>query len=390
MIPEDTARDILRGSGIAQATNVNKSWLVAADEVARLLKGTVGCENFTLPIKYEVATQEQSPNATDSLSLAEIEGLPLSEVNATKVVAYERLLQYCSAVGSGDLGTLNKACVLLGISTEWGGAWSVLRRLVLLGHLEFETHNNNIRWGMVEPNILTAADGGISRDFLVGQRTPRLMEGFGKLFEVLEEHQIDGPKRMGVGKWVDDSGFVTSQVPRIGHLGCVSELIVELLPAVDNWIKLLPVWEERDFGRYRIDCYDPTTEQFLSRATLLQPEQGLYRFKIEQGKRSIVTYAFFSKNDDCWRCGDLYGLRFVARQQAGKCRAMYTAESRNLVIPPEDRWPMPYERALVLASGRLPERLRGDTGVVALRYTGIPKKMAVALGEALQIHLEGE
>jgi len=49
---------------------------------------------------------------------------------------------------------------------------------------------------------------------------------------------------------------------------------------------------------------------------------------------------------------------------------------------------MPYERALVLASGALPQRIRTDQGDIVLSYQGITRPLAEKLGILLELELE--
>jgi hypothetical protein len=48
---------------------------------------------------------------------------------------------------------------------------------------------------------------------------------------------------------------------------------------------------------------------------------------------------------------------------------------------------MPYERALVLASGRLPKRMQLDGGEAVLAYKGIPEWLAEQLCRLLNLEM---
>ena len=59
--------------------------------------------------------------------------------------------------------------------------------------------------------------------------------------------------------------------------------------------------------------------------------------------------------DNKWLSGDWYGLRYLSRVYVEeKCQTFYDANTMCLAIPVNYRWPDFYERALVLASGKLP------------------------------------
>jgi hypothetical protein len=81
-------------------------------------------------------------------------------------------------------------------------------------------------------------------------------------------------------------------------------------------------------------------------------------------------------------------LRFLARSAIGACRAFHDEKAATLVVPFPDRWPMPYERALVLASGRLPKRIRREDGEALLVYKGIPHWLAAKLCDLLGLEIE--
>jgi hypothetical protein len=87
--------------------------------------------------------------------------------------------------------------------------------------------------------------------------------------------------------------------------------------------------------------------------------------------------------------GDWYGLRFLALRKAGhRCEALWEGQDGNgstLVLRASERWPMIYERTLVLASGLLPEH---SSGSKLLRYRDVPLSTAKALAGKLGVELE--
>ncbi|MBF2099431.1 MAG: hypothetical protein IGQ88_13805 [Gloeomargaritaceae cyanobacterium C42_A2020_066] len=90
---------------------------------------------------------------------------------------------------------------------------------------------------------------------------------------------------------------------------------------------------------------------------------------------------FYDTEAETWRQGDWYGLRFLALQE--KRYANYAPQSEKLWIPQIQRWPQIYERALVLASGLLPERSQGG-----LVYSAVSGKLAQTLADKLSVTLE--
>ena len=85
--------------------------------------------------------------------------------------------------------------------------------------------------------------------------------------------------------------------------------------------------------------------------------------------------------------GEWYGLRFLALRQSGKyLKAMWRDQDGGLLaVPYRQRWPLLYERALVLATGLLP-RLHPEHGL--LYYQGVPQSLAQAVAEHLDVRVE--
>ena len=70
--------------------------------------------------------------------------------------------------------------------------------------------------------------------------------------------------------------------------------------------------------------------------------------------------------------------------------SIYRRDTHQLVIPVTDRWPMPYERALVLARGSLPQRLQAESGPFVFVYEGIPPEFAASMCRLLGLEMEGD
>jgi len=386
---EDFARAVLRGAGITRATSPQYGWLIKPEEVGGLFRGNIECESFTIPIAYEQDDDYEAP-ATDQLfSMSDITELYPLDVSLTDSESYERLLQWCSATGTGNLQRMQTTCVTLGVSTDWGGAWSVLRRLVLLGHVEFDMRNA-VRWGVIPPVFVMPAEEG-EPCFLAGQRTPGLIQAIKSQVDITEEIQQDGPPIIRVHGIEGDSNITVRSGRQVACVGCVSARLSDLLPRLGDWASMIPVWDEQDFSRYQIKRYEPESNKFLNLSHPTQFKEGLYQFISEPSNRQqIVTVAFFDEQKNKFLCGDFYGLRFLTRQGVGVSRAFYVNSTKELLMPIADRWPMPYERALVLASGCLPRRLRTESGVTVISYTGITESLRERFSDLLGLEIVGE
>ena len=383
---EDTARQVLVDAGISTAANRELSWAVEADEVKRFLSGTLGCDSFTIPILYESESGREALPIGQLLSEVNIGELSSIAPTAEQTEQYSRLLYWCSAIGSGGLDRIRQVSQILGINNDWRGAWSILRRLILLGHLEFDG-GDALRWSVIPPTLVTLAEGGDQR-ILVGQRTPAIVQYLSEGLSIEEVPQPNGPPRLLARNIASDVSYRPGYQAR--DVGCVSRQLADLLPDLDNWILRLPTWEERDFRRFSIEKYDPWVDELHQVSAILDTASaGLYRFTIEQTQRRVVTVAFFDDRAHRWICGDYYGLRFLARARHGLCRAVYHERARQLIIPASDHWPMPYERALVLARGSLPLRLQTESGKFVLTYEGIPPEFAAHMCKLLGLQMEG-
>lgn len=379
---EDEARRILVSAGLNAAGNPQQSFTVNADQVQKLLRGSLEFESFTVPIRYERIAAPEMPSTAELLSQADSDD---GEIDSLEAEKYARLMYWCSAIGAGGLDRIKEACGLLGIETEWGGAWSVLRRLALLGHLEI-SDGPSMRWSMLPLMLVTPAID-VGERFLIGQRSPALRSCLLADGSLYERYQVAAPAR-----WVILSGGANpecyqSPVPR--EAGCLAQRLSELLPGRDAWLRQLPSWEERDFARYAVDLYDPGTDAFgpvQFRLTAIQG--GLYRFTLDIAGRVMTTLALYDCDANRWVAGDYYGLRFLARSAIGACRVHHDEDTATLIAPVADRWPMPYERALVLASGRLPRRIQTDGGEAVLVYKGIPRWLVVKLCDLLGLEME--
>lgn len=124
------------------------------------------------------------------------------------------------------------------------------------------------------------------------------------------------------------------------------------------------------------------------RAGRYHGKSGLYRITRGNDRRQTqLTFYFDAERQQLVR-GDWYGLRFLAMLKEGKpADALWQRANGSgvLILANRRRWPMLYERTLVLASGLLPEHTpRTDL----LQYHEIPLTAAKALTSRLGVALE--
>jgi hypothetical protein len=350
--------------------------------VQRLLTGTLECDSFTIPIVFDIAGRADDPSADQLFAEVDAADLLRDEPNPDDTQRHSRLLQWCSAVGSGELARIQQACQALGFPSDWGGAWSILRRLVLLGHLEFA--GNSLRWSVIPPTLI-APDDDSDCAILAGQRTSGMIDFLRSGFSIEEQPQVEGPPRIVIREPRGDIFYRPGR--RVFEAGCAARELSNLLPNLNEWVSRLPTWDEQEFGRFDIERYEPQLDQFHEVSRIDgRHESCMYRFTFRQ--QHIVTLGFFDDRANRWICGDYYGLRFLTRLRHGRCRAAFRSHTNQLVIPLTDRWPLPYERALVLASGALPQRIRTESGDTVLSYQGITRPLAEKLSVLLDLELE--
>ena len=93
---------------------------------------------------------------------------------------------------------------------------------------------------------------------------------------------------------------------------------------------------------------------------------------------------FYDAEYEQWLQADWYDLRFLAFQTIGNTNSevVYRPGSAELLVPLAERWPLLYERALVLASGLLPSI---STDREWLKYQGISRELCTLLADKLNL-----
>lgn len=373
-VPE-VAQAVLRSASVPVTQLI---WPVDGSQVVTFLKGDLECESFTVPIAYE--RSDRPPEPVDWVRLIqeaglESDGLPV-DVNVPSDERFDRLLYWCSAAGDGDGARLAEVCRSLGIVDPANPTWPVLRRMVLLGHAEYEA-NAGLRWAVTEPTLIERC-GTPDEHFLAGQRSPEFIAALSGQAMVSPTAQPDAPRRILI-RTDPASGLLHLPSRPVRWIGCAAETIASALPTVDEWGARLPTWDERDFGRYQVERYLPDQDVFGPPSPFRGPTEGLHRFRLDLGGRPATTLAYYHAAACHWHCGDFYGLRFLARVRSVGCEAVWRPESRELLVQACDRWPMPYERALVLAGGLLPRRLRTASDGAFLAYPDVTEQLARSL-----------
>ena len=301
---------------------------------------------------------------------------------------YNRLLYWISGTGQGSWGAFVAACQALDVASDALRARHVFRRFTLLGHIEYSPDGS--QWSASPPALVTCPTQ-VGASFLCGQRTSYLLKQISERCEVSESSQpaSEGPVRLELqcGTSLRDHIELSSGKYLSAPVE-VSTLLASLLPDLEGWRESLIPIEKLNTTNCEIERWDgkrySACPDFYQRDDLYVGESGLYRLTRGQAATARRMTLYFDKETQKWVKGDWYGLRFLVYRNAGiECEAVYHPLRNELMIPVSERWPMLFERCLVLASGRLPIR----TSENWLAFSGVPETLAVLLAEKLAVSM---
>lgn len=300
-------------------------------------------------------------------------------VSAELGTQFEKLLYWLTAVGGGTWQTFAEACLVLGIVKERGQARSALRRLRLLGHVDCSQDGS--RWE-VSPAALVRFPISPEKGFLAGQRLLSQLDEESGFHTLTHQPDYQGPPRLELT--ADGSRTLQTAV------GETSTELTKVLPAIDEWKDMLQhvpkllttqfdlhIWNGRQFRPYNT---------FYEKDGKYHGTSGMYHLRSVEGRFRYDVTLFFDERNQRWLRGDWYGLRFLAAG-TGVGDVIYRNDAGNLLVPEAQRWPLLYERALVLASGLLPQISGNGNWLI---YNGIPLDLAETLCQKLNVRLRQE
>lgn len=315
---------------------------------------------------------------------------------------FDRFLQWLSAAGEGRWESFVRVARILGVSADAANARRLFRRLVLLGHLDSSPDGR--AWSIAPPVVVQSVAQPRSA-FWCGCRSEPLLRSLPASWQVSDPTpQMDGfgPSKRPIvipsevdHQWLSASTEPpTWQTPSWG--GPVAERLAALLPLIDEWAKTLqPV--------ATLTPPDAVEQWNLASASFVKSQDfridatgrchgatGVYRLAYGEAPNAYHLTVFLDSaappGDQLLR-GEWYGLRFLALHRNNKYRkAMWSGEEDGtLAIPERHRWPLLYERALVLASGFLPH---GNAQNRLLYYRGVPLTLAQTVAGLLGVEVE--
>ena len=141
-------------------------------------------------------------------------------------------------------------------------------------------------------------------------------------------------------------------------MGVVSVQLARLLPDLEGWKTILTAIDRINTTHYNIEIWNgnrfSSCDTFYERDGQYFGESGMYRLTRGKDTNTYQVVLYLDQPNQRWLRGDWYGLRFLAYDSTGRdFEVTYDSSTRNLLIPIDERWPLLYERALVLASGSL-------------------------------------
>lgn len=342
------------------------------DQIRSMVSAELDVQDYARRITYRVtaAIDEFDPFASQD-GTAEAEEAQLDGV-LDRTQRYDRLLLWLTSAGAGSKSLFQRACSMLGLDADGKQSGRILRRLRLLGHVELSSDGR--RWSAAPSVLVRVPDPKAAYDAtdtysegpvvytLCGRRSTYLVGQLRQIATVAEvpQEQGDGPSTLRIT--VDEPGVFWERVSQLGFGhglhdgGRVAVRLAQILPPVDGWLQMLEpipgvVSSMYNTRRYRdgdfVHCHF-TGQNGFYQLWPLEPARGESTPKLE---------LFYNAPTDQWLRGDWYGLRFAAQQTSEEaCPAKYYPEHARLAVAFDSRWPELYERALTLASGKLPVR----------------------------------
>ncbi|KZL51180.1 hypothetical protein A2T98_03650 [Nodularia spumigena CENA596] len=283
-----------------------------------------------------------------------------------------RLLYWLSTLGSGTWETFRKSCHTLQLEEPK----RILRRLRLLGHLE--TSANGSKWS-IAPTTIVKIESEKPEFILCGQRNIKLinqLQASGIIADITYQPRGEAPPCLHLV--VDNPDIITNKLPII-NAGEASRKLADILPEIKTWrqnltsLELVPSMQQ--WKKFNGDSKENKFEVCGT-----PHETGMYQMCDENLSPRYTL--FYNQETNTWHQGDWYGLRFLALQSQGiACHAYCDVDTRKLAIPINQRWPEIYERALVLASGKLPTYQNSW-----LIYENICEEVGYLLSEKLNVN----
>lgn len=356
------------------------------DQIRSMTSAGIDVVDFGGRIPYWIPPQVPDEDPFD-VSARSVTIATDEEAALRRTRQYDRLVVWLSATAAGSWGVFRKACQDLGLDGGGTGAGSILRCLRLLGHVECSRDGRS--W-TAAPAVLARRDHLDSSvtTFLCGQRDGQLLSLLREFADVavVPQPHGGGPSTMYLGLDHEVLLTVLKRSPPGVELhdgGDIAAQLARALPSLKDWMDTLQLLagilpHMLDAKRFTGSGFAPVA--FDGRSGFYE----LWPLSPSRDSERPKYRAYYDAEGGRWLSGDWYGLRFLALHNGeDPCPARYESTSARLAIPMASRWPELYERALVLAGGRLPTH-QGPW----LVYDGISSQLLRELDAKLPLRLE--
>ena len=298
---------------------------------------------------------------------------------------YDQLLYWLSATAEGTWQTFANVCKVLRLTDDTKQAKSIFRRLILLGHIE--SSGKEQKWSIC-PTTLVQCAADPDAYFLAGQQTPNLIKQLDTHWEFknIPQPGYQGPSCVKVHGDLSANPLVDTL--QIESVGVASVQLASLLPDLAGWKNTLATIDRISTAHYNIEIWNGNQfspcDTFYERNGQYVGESGMYR--LTRGEANVYRIVLYlDQLNQRWLKGDWYGLRFLAYDTAGRdFEVGYDSSANDILIPVDERWPLLYERVLVLATGILPCRAENPKW---LKYSGVSNELVRPLTEKLNVSI---
>ena len=299
---------------------------------------------------------------------------------------YNRLLNWLSANAEGTWQTFARGCDILQLAADTKGARSIFRRLILLGYIE--SSNDGQKWSICPTTVVQCATEP-EVCFLAGQQTPNLIKQLSAHWEIenIPQPGYQGPSCIKVHNNLSTDLLVDEL--QVESVGVASVQLARLLPDLEGWKTILTAIDRINTTEYNIEIWNgsrfSSCDTFYERDGQYFGESGMYRLTRGENTNTYQMVLYLDQSSQRWLRGDWYGMRFLAYDSAGRdFEVTYDSSTNGLLIPMDERWPLLYERVLVLASGSLPGRADNPRW---LKYSGVSSELVQLLTEKLNVSI---
>lgn len=264
---------------------------------------------------------------------------------------FDYLMIHLSERGFGDWVSFLKAIKAVGIEDS---AFGIARRLCTLAHLDFDYLSGEKKWNMVTPSLIqTSQPGQAPMVVLCGKRNPELvkvlLDHASRLGVVARvDRQFRAPAVITVLADREDTLATLAYQAGIGFAHQGSWTICLTMPSLDILAKQHPK-EPGVFGE--VDRFDewPLRWRRLKRDESQSIGDGVFRYGPPFNKSHALSI-----DGQFYRVEGEVGI-WWALKRIGRYVMRYHTARQELSTPFYLDLPIPWSRALTLASGFLPD-----------------------------------